>query len=327
MAEDGSRAEAVDLLISRLDKAVDNEERGELLFGLADLYESESMEKRALMLERALSYQPIDKQKQFAAGYAYSEAGMNGLAMVHYQKSLHIGEKQEAAKNNLGVALKGLKLPSRAVAEYKRSIDLGGTLAAANFAWVLMDAGALDEAETVLREARGQKHVHEHVFSASNRLAKIREEENERERKIAEVSEKRRHFLIRYTDAILTQGELSLPEGQWSPTSAKDGSVTVSEQCKLEAIWTVQKGAGLYPDVAKYRFKGELHGRVARGEIQRFKPNVFDFKNPNAGTFEKYGNGHAYFADRQLFLAGTNDGEDEFISVEFVCHRAPTVPL
>jgi hypothetical protein len=167
MAEFGSKAEAEDLLISRLTKAEDNEERGELLVGLADLYLSESMEKRALMLERALSYQPIDKQKQFAAGYAYSEAaGMNGLAIVHYEKSLDIGPKQEMAKNNLGVALKALNLPSLALDEYKTSIGLGGTLAAANLAFAFMDAGALDAAETLLREALAKENFHENVFAA-----------------------------------------------------------------------------------------------------------------------------------------------------------------
>jgi Tfp pilus assembly protein PilF len=325
MAECGSRTEAEDLLISRFAKAADNEERGELLLALADLYEPESMEKRALMLERVLSYQPVDKQKQFAAGYAYSDAGMNGLAAVHYEKCLDIGPRQEMAKNNLGVALKALKLPSLAVAEYKTSMDLGGTLAAANLAWVLMDAGALEEAETILRTARGKENVHQNVFAALNRLEKIREEEKKRKQKIAEVSEKRRQFLLGYADAMLMEGEWKLPEGQWTRTSGKDGSVSIPERSKLEATWRVEKGKGLFGELEQYRFKGELQGRVARGDIEKFKRNIFDFKNPNAGTFEKYGKGHAYIADRQLLLAGTNNAEDEFISVEFVCKQVPAV--
>jgi tetratricopeptide (TPR) repeat protein len=326
MADRGSRTEAEDLLISRFAKAADNEERGELLLTLADLYESESMEKRALMLDRALSYQPVNKQRQFAAGYAYSDAGMNGLAMIHYEKSLDIGPKQEMAKNNLGVVLKALKLPSLAVDEYKRSIELGGTLAAANLARALMDAGALEEAHMLLRAARGKENPHQNVFTASNRLEKIREEEDKRKRKIAEVSEKCRQFLLGYADAMLTQGELKLPEGQWGLRSGKDGGISISDRSKLEATWTVQKGKGLFEELEQYRFKGELQGRVARGDIEKFKRNYYDFKNPNAGTFEKYGKGHAYFADRQLLLAGTNNGEDEFISVEFVCKQVPAAP-
>src|SRR5206468_1109540 len=144
MVECDSKAEAEDLLIASSAEAEDNEERAELLLGLADLYDSESAEKRALMLEKALSYQPIDKERQFAAGYAYSHAGLNGLAIAHYEKSLEISSKQEMAANNLGVALRDLKLQSLAVAKYKKSIELGGTLAASNLASLLMDVGALE---------------------------------------------------------------------------------------------------------------------------------------------------------------------------------------
>jgi hypothetical protein len=155
---------------------------------------------------------------------------------------------------------------------------------------------------------------------------KIREEADKRKQKIAEVSEKRRQFLLRYADAMLMRGEWKFPEGQWTETAGKDGGVTIAEPSKLEAMWKVEKGTGVFKEFEQYRFKGELQGQIARGEIEKFKRNIFDFRNPNAGTFEKYGNGHAYFADRRLLLAGTNNAEDEFVSAEFVCKQVQAVP-
>jgi Tfp pilus assembly protein PilF len=323
LTECDSRREAESLLITSLGETNDSDAKAELYLGLADLYKATSAEARALMLEKALQHRPMEKETEFAAAYAYSNAEMNGLAVAHYEQTLTISSKQDTATNNLGVALSELKLPALAFKKYERSIELGGTLAASNLALRYIEAGALTEAEAVLTEARKKEDVHQNVFSTSTRVENVKTEERERREKIEAVAQKRQRFLVKYADAMLRRDEWVFPVGEWKLMTGKECSIKL-EGSKLEATWTEeQQGAGVLKE--KYRFEGKLQGRVASGSIEIFKRNYFDFKNPNAGTFTKYGKGHAYFDDRKLAVAGTNTGEDEFKLLEFACKEVPTV--
>jgi hypothetical protein len=325
LAECESRAEAENLLITSLEKSKDIDAKAELYLGLADLYESVSVEDRALMLEKVLQLRPMDKDTQFAAGYAYSNAGINGLAAAHYENTLSISSKQEMATNNLGVALTQLELTGLAFEKYKKSVELGGTLAASNLALRFIEAGAYKEAEAVLTEARKTEEVHQNVFSTSTKLQNLKREEREQIVKVRVAAEKHKSFLLKYADAMLRRDEWVAPGGEWKLTTGKAGNVKL-EGSKLEVTWTEDEGDGIFRKQVQHRFRGEQRGRVAKGSFERLKP-AYDFKNPKAGVFEKYGNGHAYFDDRKLLVAGTNSAENEFKSLEFVCKENPTVPL
>lgn len=322
LAKLDQRIEAEKLLISGLNQCENNEARVVLLLGLAELYESESMEKKALLLEKALSYQPVDKGRQADTGYAYAEAGLNGLAAMHYQKSLDIGAKQEAATNNLGVSLQNLKLPIRAVSNYKRSIELGGTLAAANFASLLMDAGAAQEAEAVLRAAREKDNAHQNVFLKSNRLRNLQSSEDEQAKKIRKAAEKHQQFLLNYVDAMLQVDSLIPAEGDWNTTYGDGGSMKINNT-ELEATW-IEKDAE-FSSKRRYRFRGKVSGKVVAGLIERSR-SFYGKPDADVDKLARYGRGHAYFQADKLLLGAVNDGEDEFKELIFVREIKTTVP-
>ncbi len=96
------------------------------------------------MFEKALHHTPLNKEAQFSAAYAYSNAGENGLAVLHYERTLAIKAKQEMATNNIGVSLKALKLPILAVEKYERSIELGWYIKAANLGEIFLEAGSYE---------------------------------------------------------------------------------------------------------------------------------------------------------------------------------------
>jgi Tfp pilus assembly protein PilF len=323
LAECDRQSDAADLLVASLSETTDADAKATLYLGLADLYENDSAEVRAIMLEKALAYEPLNKDTHFAAAFAYSNCDMNGLAVVHYQKTLAISSKQEMATNNLGVALKALKLPLLAVRKYKKSIELGGTLAAANLAEIFADAGAADEAESILVEARKKDDCHQNVLFTANKLENTKSAEEERKKKIVVSAAKEQAFLLAYADALLNRGKWNLPDAAWSIPGAKDCSAKILDGSKLQVLWTIEEGPVPFRTIEKYRFCGELTGKSASGTVERFKRNVFDFKNPEAGTYEKVGRGHVFFDDDKLSLGFVTTADDEFRKI--VCIPASHV--
>jgi tetratricopeptide (TPR) repeat protein len=323
MRENGKRDAAEQLLIESLAATSENEGRAALLVALADLYEPESMEKRALMLEKALSYQFMDDNRQFAAGYAFSNADMNGLAVMHYEKSLEIKPKQDMAINNLGVAFRELKLPGMAVSEYKKSIELGGTLPASNLGIIFMDAGAFEEAKAVLGKAQREDNPHANVIATANRLRVAIQNEEERKQKIDAAVGKARPFLLMYADAIIDLSAWTVPlRGEWATVEGKPVSVKETGST-LEVIWP--RVEGYFGGEQKYRFKGKLERRGASGEVEKFEADPFA-PGDAKGRFQKYGRGHLYGEGERLTIGVTTTGADDFWSVEIIFKQTEKPP-
>jgi tetratricopeptide (TPR) repeat protein len=103
-------------------------------------------------VERLLQLDPTDNDRRFNLAYKYSNMGMNETALLHY-RAIPNPARTAMAWNNLGVERAILKLPVRAVAAYRKSEELGETLAMSNLAEKLMRAGFLPEARKLLDSA------------------------------------------------------------------------------------------------------------------------------------------------------------------------------
>ena len=104
-------------------------------------------------LEVALETEPNNAARQFDAAFAYSQAGREDLALMHYKAALEADSDHRPAINNLGVAYERLGLRMKAVTEYKRAADLGESLGKANLGLSFLNAGFRAEGEEILYDA------------------------------------------------------------------------------------------------------------------------------------------------------------------------------
>lgn len=131
-------------------------------------------------MERLLELDPCDKEMRFALAYKYSDLGDNELATLHYSR-IPAQERSAVAWNNLGVSLDQLGLHAKSVVAYRKSEELGETLAMSNLANKLIQAGFLTEAQNICDAALALKDYHKNVGSTLGRLKEIPGEEEKTE--------------------------------------------------------------------------------------------------------------------------------------------------
>lgn len=131
-------------------------------------------------MERLLDLDPTDMDTRFALAYKYSNQGSNELAVMHYAR-IPYAERSAMAWNNLGVAFDQIGLPAKSVNAYRKSEEMGETLAMSNLANKLIEAGFVSEAQTICDEALKLKDFHQNVGSTLGRLKGLPEVENKKE--------------------------------------------------------------------------------------------------------------------------------------------------
>lgn len=162
--------------------------------------------------EHAVEAIPNDTDLRFGLAYRSAQAGLNELAVLHYQAITISKIDQVGAHNNLGVALGALGVRSHQVAEYKNAAGGGYSLAAANLAGLLLDIGFLTEADSWLEsEKLDQDQLHQNVASARSRAENIRADDKERREEV-----EGRAVLIQQVVRAM-YGAVQQPlEGEWS---------------------------------------------------------------------------------------------------------------
>lgn len=131
-------------------------------------------------MERLLELDPCDKDMRFALAYKYSDLGDNDLATLHYSR-IPAQERSAVAWNNLGVSLDQLGLHAKSVVAYRKSEELGETLAMSNLANKLIQGGFLTEAQNICDAALALKGYHKNIGSTLGRLKEIPGEEEKTE--------------------------------------------------------------------------------------------------------------------------------------------------
>ena len=133
-------------------------------------WEGESSENGTYFLEKAKKLNPKDEELIFDLAFKYNKKGNEVLALYHYDHLLAIKPKNRAGLNNKGIALDGLGFSMTKVECYLEAIQEGNTLASANLAYLLIDAGFYSQARNILETARNVPRYHKNVNYAFSKL-------------------------------------------------------------------------------------------------------------------------------------------------------------
>ena len=247
----------------------DAEDKVRLLRAAADIFKRASdPEKRALMLEKALEHLPGDTDLLFSAAHAYSEAGFRELALFHYTTELDFDPKSVEAANNLAVALQELDMPLRAVKFYLRAKAGGNTLANANLAYKLIDAGFETEARAMIEEGQAADSPHENLSHAASSLESKLAREKEMRDAAVSTGGVFRDFMREYADALLMIDAAPSLAGTWTGWNAAESLVLTVDGDEVGGVSEVS------PEVA-YRVKGKCVNGAARVTVERGKYSDF----------------------------------------------------
>ena len=263
------------ILIDTLRQVKDIEENKDLLFGL---------------LERFLQLHPDDVKSRFALAHSYSQEDQNELSLFHYLK-IPYRERGAGTWNNLGVQFDSCELASKSVDAYRKSEELGETLAMSNLAQKLIGAGFLKDADEICNRAIQITDYHKNVGYAIQRIKSIPEEEDQKQKVVLDKATPVSEFYRDYGRAA-TQNQIVEHNGRWrSPDCELE--ITIKEGKFLaEGEYEVKReGLGLAmtlfaipgvptpPETEKYRiqYSGQIYGctikcSVTREEVR--KPSV-----------------------------------------------------
>lgn len=255
---DGKKEDAIKVLSDVLTIATDDTNKVKLYESLADIYEKENdHENRAFVLDKAIELKPNNTDLIFKVGYSYAESKYDELSLLHYKNAQNINPEDEAVQNNLGVQYDNLKMPIKSISSYKKAEKLGNTLASANLAYRLMNAGFTDEAKSILEVAATKEEVHPNVNSALSDLPKRAEKEDETEKEKIKTALNWRKFFLGFTEAkYVKNNKLNDVGGEWKADD-KDGSIfqlSVSGR-QITGKWKEKLISDYEYD---WKFKGEI---------------------------------------------------------------------
>ena len=169
--------ESFDLLMQEIANVGEEDALSKLYEGLANLYElAEDLEMKAIALEKLIEIQPNNIHLRFKAAYSYSQKDFDNLALLHYKTMISFKPDEPAALNNIAIAYSQLDMPILAAKFYKKAIKQKHTLAAANLAYLYMNAGFDEEASKILEEVRTSDKIDPKVGEAISDIEKKKTE-------------------------------------------------------------------------------------------------------------------------------------------------------
>lgn len=228
-------------------------------------------------MERLLDLDPTDHDTRFALAYKYSEQGNDDLAAMHYAR-IPYAERSAVAWNNLGVAFDRLGLPAKSVNAYRKSEEMGETLAMSNLANKLIGIGFLTEAHKICDEAFKLNEFHKNIGTTFGRIKEVPEEEDKKETVAVDKAKPISDFFKEFGRAIAMPTPKTLAARWHGPdcildiTLAKSafsalGSYERSPPAGLGMIAAMYGGGDVSgkPNSASVRYRIEYQG-IARGQ-------------------------------------------------------------
>lgn len=262
----GSASESKKLLTSRLDAISTQEEKSKIFAALSHVEKSLGNNKLSIYCkDKSLEFDPNNRDKLFNAAYQASEENIDEISISNYITLLRIDRDNSTALNNLGVRAQEAKLMIKAVEKYKESSGYDNTLAMANQGYQLLNAGFVEEAETIARKAVQMEAPHENVYSLLSRIGELQKEQDSKWKDLIDNSIARQKFIRNYTEAYYV-GMLNNFDGSWDTGNGNIVSITISGD-KLQVSWQESIGA-----LTKDLYKVEISGKVTKSSFQgRYK--------------------------------------------------------
>lgn len=236
LAKHDRPAEARDLLFSELLNTSEPLAKAKLAIAAAKLFDGESSVAHDHVLalhELAVSSTPNDRGLLFDVAYAASKNDANGTAYLMYQDLVARQPDNKGAWNNLGVAADRLDMSASAVRAYRTAESLDHSLAMANLAQSLLNAGFVEDASALLDRARTKKAVDDHVLKVTGSLAAVREEDTKRNKELRERGKVLHKWRLRHAQALLGRLQLDSLIGVYA---GSDGLTLSIESASAIAI-------------------------------------------------------------------------------------------
>lgn len=228
------------------------------------------------VLERLIEINPGDIDARFSLAYKYSDTGRDDLAAFHYSR-IPPAERKAYAWNNFGVSLERLGLPIKSVAAYKRSEELGETLAMSNLAIKLRDSGFAEEAHKTVYAALKIDGHHENIESTLTSIKNAQDAEDKKEIATYEKAKPISEFYRQYGHSLVRAMAVNIV-GKWrSPNCTLeltvDGSTVIAtgsyEILGLGLLANPYQKSNPDPSLYIVEYRGVIQGLAISGSVQR----------------------------------------------------------
>jgi tetratricopeptide (TPR) repeat protein len=283
-AVDRNRSGAIGIatdIISQMKFIVAKEGEGEriLLVALLDIAELNSDERAAISaMERMVETKPEDIRIRFQLAYKHAEKGRNDLALMHYL-AIPLKLRDANAWNNMGVEFKRLDLVGMAVGAYRKSEELGETLAMSNLAEQLLSGGFFAEAQELCDRALTMKDPHQNVAHTLSRLKGLPGDEEKKKEELLKTAKPKADFYKKLGKALVSSEPADI-EPLWRGPDCilsvtLDGSAFAArglyDQPPNALVGALMGGINLPPSRMKVENIGTLRGRTIEGYLTRIR--------------------------------------------------------
>ena len=141
----------------------------------------------------------------FSLAYALSQQEADEFALFHYRAVLGLDPDLQMTLNNAGVAAERLGMRVSAVHYYKRSEAAGGSLSSANLGNLLIQAGFLADATTLLDKAKAThgNQTHRNVIMRIGDIATAEQADDDKMKPLTTRAQKVSEWMTRSAVALL----------------------------------------------------------------------------------------------------------------------------
>lgn len=256
MGRNNKLIEAKQLLMNRLEEVSSKEDKFELYQGLSIVEKLfGNGELATFCQDKSLEYNVGNEEKLFDTAYMASQEKLSGISIVNYNKLLRLNEKHAMALNNIGVEAAEIKLKYKAVENYTKSSNQNNTLAMANKANLLLDAGFIEEAKEIAKNAQAFENPHKNIYLLLSRIGKLKEDEDKSWSEIIEKAEEYQKSVRKYTSGYYCKS-LNNFSGKWNSKDNQIIEFSINDQ-KCEAFWEAED--------YKYQIIGEITNSSFKG--------------------------------------------------------------
>ncbi|WP_273974588.1 tetratricopeptide repeat protein [Serratia ureilytica] len=207
---------AKEIVVQRLQENLSDIENYKLYKRLSEIELKLGNKKTStLCLDKALEYQPNDKDVMFKSAYEASTINLKAIELSNYDTLVSVDKEYSMAMNNFGASAHDVGLITIAVDYYIKSGELGNTLSMANLGNKLLNEGFINKADELAQKAIAIGNPHKNIYNLLKNIKEKREEDMKKWKEIKSKSFEKQKKIRNYTAAIYKEDEKKDIEVEW----------------------------------------------------------------------------------------------------------------
>lgn len=237
--ENGETDKAKSILVNRFRETISDEEGGLIFRALSDVEKSLNNQVMSVYCkDKYAEFFPTDSDNLFSVAYQAGEAGITHLQIANYQLLLKMDPKSGSALNNVGVIASKKGYNIIAIEKYKEAAKYNETLAMSNQGHALLDAGFIEEAESVAKKAMALEDVHENIHGLLSKIPQRKQQQNREWSNFTDEGSKFQKIIRQYTAAYYQN--YSDFNGEWKTESGELVNITHTDD-RIQCSWLAHK--------------------------------------------------------------------------------------